>query len=42
MSPYEAKEILLKGAGTDFDPRVVNAFVDALHRGEMEMPAVVV
>jgi putative nucleotidyltransferase with HDIG domain len=42
MSPYEAKEILLKGAGTDFDPRVVNAFVDALHKGEMEMPAVVV
>jgi putative nucleotidyltransferase with HDIG domain len=42
MSPYDAKEILVKGAGTDFDPAVVNAFVELLLRGEMEVPAVVV
>ena len=42
MSPFEAKDILLKGAGTDFDPVVVSAFVDALHKGEMEVSAVVV
>jgi putative nucleotidyltransferase with HDIG domain len=42
MSPYEAKEILVKGAGTDFDPVVVNAFVVALQKGEMEVPTVLV
>jgi putative nucleotidyltransferase with HDIG domain len=42
MSPYEAKEILQKGAGTDFDPQVVEAFVAALHKGEMELPTVLV
>jgi HD-GYP domain-containing protein (c-di-GMP phosphodiesterase class II) len=42
MSPYEAKEILVKGAGSDFDPVVVNAFVVALQKGEMEVPAVLV
>ncbi|MEO8679827.1 MAG: HD-GYP domain-containing protein [Vicinamibacterales bacterium] len=40
MSPFEAKEILLKGTGTDFDPRVINAFVEALKKGEMEITAV--
>jgi putative nucleotidyltransferase with HDIG domain len=42
MSPFEAKEIIVKGAGTDFDPHVVDAFVDAFRRGELEVPAVVV
>jgi putative nucleotidyltransferase with HDIG domain len=42
MSPYEAKEILMKGAGTDFDPEVVKAFVAALQKGEMEVPALMV
>ena len=40
MSPFDAKEILLKGRGTDFDPRVIDAFVEALKRGEMEVAAV--
>ena len=40
MSPFDAKEILVKGRGTDFDPRVIDAFVDALKRGEMEVAAV--
>ena len=42
MSPFEAKEILLKGTGTDFDPVVIDAFVDAFRRGEMEITAVLV
>jgi putative nucleotidyltransferase with HDIG domain len=42
MSPFEAKEIIVKGSGTDFDPHVVDAFVDAFRRGELEVPAVVV
>jgi putative nucleotidyltransferase with HDIG domain len=40
MSPFEAKEILVKGSGTEFDPRVVSAFVDAMKKGEMEIAAV--
>jgi putative nucleotidyltransferase with HDIG domain len=42
MSLFEARDLISKGAGTDFDPRVVNAFLDAFRRGEMEVPAVVV
>lgn len=42
MSPYEAKEIIVNGAGKDFDPRVVSAFVDAFRKGGLEVPAVVV
>ena len=40
MSPFEAKEILVKGAGADFDPTVVEAFVQALQKGEMEVAGV--
>jgi len=40
MSPFEAKEILVKGAGTDFDPRVIAAFVEALKKGELEITSV--
>ncbi len=42
MSPLEVKEIITKGAGTDFDPAVVDAFLRVFGRGEMEVPAVVV
>jgi putative nucleotidyltransferase with HDIG domain len=42
MSPFEAKEIIVKGSGTDFDPRVVDAFTEAFRRGELEVPTVVV
>jgi putative nucleotidyltransferase with HDIG domain len=37
MSPLDAKEIIMKGSGTDFDPTVVNAFVKEFQRGEMEI-----
>jgi putative nucleotidyltransferase with HDIG domain len=36
MSPFEAKEIIVKGTGTDFDPEVVDAFLAAFRFGEMD------
>ncbi len=42
MSPFDAKEIIVKGSGTDFDPRVVNSFSEAFHKGEMEVPDVMI
>ncbi|MFQ5695043.1 MAG: HD-GYP domain-containing protein [Terriglobia bacterium] len=42
MSPFDAKEIIEKGAGKDFDPQVVEAFAVALRKGELEVPEVVV
>jgi putative nucleotidyltransferase with HDIG domain len=42
MSPFEAKDIIIKGSGTEFDPGVVRAFVKAFTRGEMEVPNVVI
>jgi len=42
MSPYEVKEIIENGAGTDFDPKVVQAFLQAFKRGDLEVPNVVV
>ncbi len=42
MAPMEVKEIIVKGAGKDFDPVVVQAFLKAFERGEMEIPQVVV
>jgi len=42
MSPFDAKEIIVKGSGTDFDPAVVFAFVEAFRKGELEVPTVVV
>lgn len=41
MSPFEAKDVIAKGAGTEFDPMVVNAFLAAFRRGELEIPEVV-
>jgi putative nucleotidyltransferase with HDIG domain len=41
MSPFDAKEIIVKGSGTDFDPNVVRAFLEAFSKGEMEVPSVV-
>jgi HD-GYP domain-containing protein (c-di-GMP phosphodiesterase class II) len=42
MSTFDAKEIIVKGSGTEFDPKVVNAFLVAFRKGEMEVPEVVV
>jgi putative nucleotidyltransferase with HDIG domain len=37
LSPFEAKEIIEKGAETEFDPKVVAAFQAAFRRGELEI-----
>ncbi len=42
MSPYDAKEIIVKGSGTEFDPKVVEAFMAAFRAGHLEVPALVV
>ena len=42
MSPFEVREILTKGAGTEFDPKVVEAFLIAFKKGEMEVPSLVI
>jgi putative nucleotidyltransferase with HDIG domain len=42
MSPFEAKDILLKGRGTDFDPYVVDAFLEAFRFGEMDVRSLAV
>jgi putative nucleotidyltransferase with HDIG domain len=39
-TPFEARDIIVKGAGSSFDPRVVQAFKVAFERGEMEVPEV--
>lgn len=42
MSPFDAKEIITRGAGTDFDPHVVDAFLAAFQKREMEVPELVI
>jgi putative nucleotidyltransferase with HDIG domain len=42
IPPMEAREIIIKGAGTDFDPKVVTAFQAAFSGGMMEVPELVV
>jgi putative nucleotidyltransferase with HDIG domain len=38
MSPFDAKEIIEKGSGKDFDPEVVKAFLRSFSRRELEVP----
>ena len=40
MPPPEVRNILEEGASTEFDPTVVDAFLVAYRRGEMEVPSV--
>ena len=41
MSPYDVRDVIVKGAGSEFDPKVVEAFQTAFRRGNMEIPAIV-
>jgi putative nucleotidyltransferase with HDIG domain len=41
MSPYDAKDIIVKGTGTDFDPEVVDAFLEAFRFGDMDVRSAV-
>lgn len=38
VTPFEARQLIVLGAGASFDPTVVDAFVDAFEHGEMEIP----
>jgi len=38
VTPFEARQLIVSGAGASFDPIVVDAFVDAFEHGEMEIP----
>jgi putative nucleotidyltransferase with HDIG domain len=40
--PLEAKEVIEKGVGAEFDPAVVAAFVRLFRRGQLELTSVVV
>ena len=42
MSPLEARDLIAKLSGTDFDPKVVGAFMTAFRKGEMEVPELLV
>ena len=42
MAPHEARETIMQGSGKEFDPKVVDAFVMAYRKGELEIPAFVV
>ena len=41
MSPFDAKDIIKKGSGTEFDPKVVEVFLKVFAKGELEIPNVV-
>ncbi len=38
VSPFEAKDLIVGGSGTNFDPAVVDAFAKAFAGGAMELP----
>jgi putative nucleotidyltransferase with HDIG domain len=42
ITPFEARDVIVKGAGKDFDPKVVEAFQSAFRGGRMEVPEVLV
>jgi putative nucleotidyltransferase with HDIG domain len=42
VAPFEARDIISKGSGKEFDPRVVEGFLAAFQGGEMEVPEIVV
>jgi len=42
MWPFDAKDIIVKGSGTEFDPRVVDASLSVFQSGGMEVREVVI
>jgi putative nucleotidyltransferase with HDIG domain len=42
VTPFEARQIIVSSAGSNFDPTVVDAFVTAFEHGEMEIPEALV
>jgi putative nucleotidyltransferase with HDIG domain len=42
LSPFEARDAILKGSGKDFDPAVVSAFESVFNKQKLEIPEVLV
>jgi putative nucleotidyltransferase with HDIG domain len=42
VSPFDARDIIVKGSGADFDPDVVKSFESAFRKQKMEVPEVLV
>jgi len=42
ITPFEARDVIRKGAGASFDPQVVEAFVSAFDARQMDLPEAVV
>ncbi len=42
MSPFEVREMITRGSGTEFDPDIVDAFLATFRRGEMELSSIAV
>ena len=42
LSPFEARDIILKGEGSDFDPQVIRGFEAAFQKQRLEVPEVLV
>jgi putative nucleotidyltransferase with HDIG domain len=42
ITPFEARDVIVKGAGKDWDPKVVDAFQSVFRGGRMEVPEVLV
>ncbi len=42
LSPFEARDIIVKGAGKDFDPDILKNFESAFRKQRMEVPEVLV
>jgi len=38
VTPFEAKQIVVGGKGTNFDPKVVEAFIAAFDARQMDLP----
>jgi putative nucleotidyltransferase with HDIG domain len=42
LSPFEARDIILKGEGSDFDPQIIRAFESAFQKQRLEVSEVLV
>ena len=42
LSPFEARDIILKGEGSDFDPKIIRAFEAAFQKQRLEVSEVLV
>jgi putative nucleotidyltransferase with HDIG domain len=42
LSPFEARDIIVKGEGSDFDPQVIRGFESAFQKQRLEVPEVLV